>query len=249
MPKRRLTSAALPIRSIPTRSNTKIRSNFSAATQAAFRQSWTGRRRLQCRSCRCCELARRARQFAGPRPGLRSDHHATSGRRLDRRRRGGNDNRQRNILGSYPVYKRQSPCAAQNLAPLPPQRSLRLGASKLAGSFSKGGGAGRFHTRSEQLFRYYWQDRTHGHRRSRAQPAASLHTIRYARLRPRARQLTQFVKRSSAQSCRKTGRASPRIEGSTALASRCLNMLSITREAVFRHPPDDSLGEGEVAAF
>jgi hypothetical protein len=36
--------------------------------------------------------------------------------------------------------------------------------------FFEGGGAGRVHTRPEQLFRYYWQDRTHGHRRSRVQP-------------------------------------------------------------------------------
>jgi Transglycosylase SLT domain len=36
--------------------------------------------------------------------------------------------------------------------------------------FFEGGGAGRVHTRPEQLFRYYWQDRTHGHRRSRGQP-------------------------------------------------------------------------------
>ena len=40
---------------------------------------------------------------------------------------------------------------------------------QLAGSFSKAG-AGRLHPRPAQLFRYYWQDRTHGHRRSRAQP-------------------------------------------------------------------------------
>jgi len=36
--------------------------------------------------------------------------------------------------------------------------------------FFEGGGAGRLHTRPEQLFHHYWQDRTHGHRRSRAQP-------------------------------------------------------------------------------
>src|ERR1700730_4722136 len=36
-----------------------------------------------------------------------------------------------------------------------------------------------------------------------------------------------------AQSCRQTGRASPRTEGSSALALRWVNMLSNTQQAVF----------------
>ncbi len=111
-------------------------------------------------------------QFAGRDGGLRSDAITRLPvEELDWQRRGGNDNRQRNILEAIRNYKRQPPFAAQNLAPLPPRRSLRRGASSSPASFFEGGGAGRLHARAEQqLFRNNWQDRTHGHRRSRAQP-------------------------------------------------------------------------------
>jgi hypothetical protein len=48
-----------------------------------------------------------------------------------------------------------------------------------------------------------------------------------------------------AQGCRKTGRASQRIEGSTALASRRLNMLSITGEAALCLQTDLTLSSPE----
>ena len=152
----------------PRRSDTKIR-RTSRRPQAAFRQSWTGRRRLQCRSCPCCELARRPRQFAGRDRGLRSDHHATSGPRLDRRRRGGNDNRQRNILEAilFTSDSRHSPLRTSLRCRLSTLCTLGRPARR---QFFEGGGAGRLHPRPAHLFRYYWQDRTHGHRRSRAQP-------------------------------------------------------------------------------
>jgi hypothetical protein len=121
---------------------------------------------LQCRSCPRCELARRAGQFAGRDPGLRSDRRATSGRRLDRRRRGA-------------------------------KRSLRLGASSLPAVFRRqrrwplthepGAAIPQLLARSNP-----WSSAV------ACPAAASPHTIRYAHLRPRARQLTQFVKRSSA---------------------------------------------------
>jgi hypothetical protein len=52
-----------------------------------------------------------------------------------------------------------------------------------------------------------------------------------------------------AQSCRKTGQASPRIEGSNALALRCLNMLSITREAGLCLQTDLTLRSSATAAM
>ena len=101
--------------------------------------------------------------------GLRSDHHATSSPRLDRRRRGGNDNRQRNILEAilFTSDSRHSPLRTSLGCRLSTLCTLGRPARR---QFFEGGGAGRLHTRPAQLFRYYWQDRTHGHRRSRAQP-------------------------------------------------------------------------------
>src|ERR1700730_1167793 len=90
------------------------------------------------------------------------------------------------------------PFAGQNLAPLPPQRSLRLGAFNSPAVFPRrrrwpltrapGAAIPLLLARSNP-----WSSAAAGPR------AASLHTFRYAHLRPRARQRTHFVKRSSAQ--------------------------------------------------
>jgi hypothetical protein len=52
-----------------------------------------------------------------------------------------------------------------------------------------------------------------------------------------------------AQSCRNTARASPRFEGSTALALRCLNMRTITREAVLCLQTGRTLRSSATAAM
>ena len=163
--RRQLMSVALPIRSIPKK---HINPPNSGRPQATFRQSWTGRRRLQCRSCRCCDWLAGHGNLPRRDPGLRSDHHATSGRRLDRRGRGGNDNRQRNILEAilFTNDSRHSPLRTSVGCHLSALCALGRPARR---QFFEGGGAGRLRARQEQLFRYR-QDRTHGHRRSRAQP-------------------------------------------------------------------------------
>ncbi|MGO9236638.1 MAG: lytic transglycosylase domain-containing protein [Methylocella sp.] len=88
---------------------------------------------------------------------------------LDRRCRGGNDNRRRTILEAilFTNDSRRSPLRTSVRCRLRALCALERPARR---QFFEGSGAGRLHPRPAQLFRYYWQDRTHGHRRSRTQP-------------------------------------------------------------------------------